>query len=118
MYGSVEMTAATSWPWYRTLSVANTAWVSPDRVGIHARLYSASSSPVTTAITPSMASAAEESMPLIVACAHGLRTNVMYSIPGSTMSSIKLPAPWIKRSSSCRLTLWPMPPTSALVIGW
>ena len=32
------MTAATSWPWKRTLSVASTAWVSPESVGIQARL--------------------------------------------------------------------------------
>ena len=31
-------TAATSCPWNRTLSVASTAWVSPERVGIQARL--------------------------------------------------------------------------------
>jgi hypothetical protein len=36
----------------RTLSVASTAWVSPDRVGIQARLCWASSSPVTTAHHP------------------------------------------------------------------
>ena len=61
-------TAATSWPWNRTLSVASTACVSPDSVGIHARLYCASSSPVTTATTPSSAAAADVSMLLMRAC--------------------------------------------------
>ena len=46
------MTAATSCPWKRTLSVTSTAWVSPESVGIQARLCWAMSSPVTTAITP------------------------------------------------------------------
>ena len=38
MYGFSATTAATSWPWKRTLSVASTACVSPERVGIQARL--------------------------------------------------------------------------------
>jgi hypothetical protein len=61
------MTAATSWPWNRTLSVASTAWVSIDIVGIHARLCWAMSSPVTTATTPGTAEAAAVSMELIFA---------------------------------------------------
>ena len=36
--GRSATTAATSCPWKRTLSVASTAWVSPDSVGIQARL--------------------------------------------------------------------------------
>ncbi len=88
MYGSVAMTAATSCPWNRTLSVARTACVSPESVGIHARLCCAISSPVTTAITPGSACAFEASMPLIVACAYGLRRIAMCSIPGRWMSSM------------------------------
>ena len=59
------MTAATSWPWNRTLSVARTACVSPDRVGIQASPCAARASPVTTASTPSRAIASEESMDTI-----------------------------------------------------
>ncbi len=69
------MTAATSWPWKRTLSVASTACVSPESVGIQARLCCAISSPVTTATTPSTASAREVSMDVMRACANGLRRN-------------------------------------------
>jgi hypothetical protein len=81
------MTAATSCPWKRTLSVASTAWVSPDIVGIHARLCCAMSSPVTTATTPGSAVASDVSMETIRACGTGLRRMAMCSIPGSTMSS-------------------------------
>ncbi len=63
------MTAATSCPWNRTLSVASTACVSPESVGIQASLCWAISSPVTTATTPGMAWALEASIPVIVACA-------------------------------------------------
>ena len=62
-------TAATSWPWKRTLSVASTASVSPLSVGIQARLCCAMSSPVTTATTPGTAEAAVVSMPRMRACA-------------------------------------------------
>ena len=88
MYGSVAITAATSWPWNRTLSVTSTASVSPESVGIHARLCCAISSPVTTAITPSSACAAEASIPFSFAWAYGLRRIAMYSIPGRWMSSM------------------------------
>ena len=87
------MTAATSWPWYRTLSVASTAWVSPERVGIQAKPWAASASPVTTATTPSIASAAEASIERIRAWATGERTIAMWSMPGRTMSSRYRPAP-------------------------
>ena len=43
MYGVSATTHATSWPCMRTLSVASTACVSPERVGIQARLCSARS---------------------------------------------------------------------------
>ena len=62
MYGSSAMTAATSWPWNRTLSVASTACVSHDSVGIQARLCWAISSPVTTATTPGSAAARDVSI--------------------------------------------------------
>ncbi len=101
MYGSVAMTAATSWPWNRTLSVTSTAWVSPDMVGIQARLCWAMSSPVTTAITPGTAEAREASMPLILAWAYGLRRIAMWSMPGQldVVDVIAL-APRMNRSSS------------------
>ena len=45
------------------MSVASTACVSPDSVGIQARLCSAISSPVTTATTPRSAAPAKVSIP-------------------------------------------------------
>src|SRR5918993_698584 len=104
------MTAATSWPWNRTLSVARTAWVSPERVGIHARLWAARSAPVTTATTPGSAAAAEVSMDAMRAWGTGLRRTAACSIPGRTTSSTKRPAPRRKRSSSLRRSECPMPP--------
>src|SRR5215207_8040895 len=109
-YGSSAMTAATSWPWNRTLSVARTAWVSPERVGIHARLWAARSAPVTTATTPGSAAAAEVSMDAMRAWGTGLRRTAACSIRGRTMSSTKRPAPRRKRSSSLRRSECPMPP--------
>ena len=82
------MTAATSWPWKRTVSVTSTACVSPDSVGIHARLCCAISSPVTTAMTPGSACAFDASIPFSFACAYGLRRIAMWSMPGSWMSSM------------------------------
>ena len=81
------MTAATSWPWNRTLSVARTACVSPDSVGIQASPCWSMSSPVTTASTPSISIAAEESIELMRACATGDRRIAMWSIPGRVRSS-------------------------------
>ncbi len=73
MYVDSATTNATSWPWKRTLSVASTAWVSYDSVGIQARPRVSRTAPVITALTPGSASAAEVSMPLIFAWAYGLR---------------------------------------------
>ena len=43
----------------------------------------------------------------------------MYSIPGSCMSSMKVPLPRMRRPSSLRLTLWPIPRISvASVLMW
>ena len=81
------MTQATSWPWKRTLSVASTACVSYERVGIHARLRLAIISPVSTSRTPGIAQALLVSMETIRACATGLRRISMWSMPGSTTSS-------------------------------
>src|SRR5438552_9508210 len=114
-YGLSATTPATSWPWNRTLSVASTACVSPDRVGIQARPWAASASPVTTATTPGSCSAADASMFTMRACGSGLRRSARCSIPGSEMSSMYCPPPWMKRSSSLRFTLWPTPPISAVV---
>src|SRR5438477_8228496 len=69
MYGSSAITQATSWPWKRTLSVASTAWVSYDRVGIQARLRAAIISPVSTRWTPGIAQALLTSIEVIRACA-------------------------------------------------
>src|SRR6266536_1783420 len=111
------MTAATSCPWNRILSVTSTACVSYDIVGIHARLCWAIRSPVTTATTPGRASACEASNDRIRAWAIGLRRIAMCSIPGSRMSSMKVPLPRIRRSSSLRLTLWPRPRISSASVA-
>ena len=87
MYRSVAMTAATSCAWYITFSVGSTIWVSDMRVGIQCRLYLASVSPVITASTPGTLRAFSELIDLILACANGLRTMSMCSMPGSWMSS-------------------------------
>ena len=64
-----------------------------------------------TACTPSRASAADASIEVIRACASGERTNAACSMPGSAMSSTKLPRPWISGGSSLRRmrrpTWWP-----------
>src|SRR4029453_591383 len=38
------------------------------------------------------------------------------SWPGRLTSSMYSPLPWMKRGSSLRLTEWPMPPTSGVVV--
>ncbi|CAB4850595.1 unannotated protein [freshwater metagenome] len=81
------MTNATSWPWKRTLSVASTAWVSYDRVGIQASPRPARVSPVITACTPGSASAAEVSIETMRAWAYGLRRMALWSMPGRLTSS-------------------------------
>ena len=81
------MTNATSWPWNRTLSVASTAWVSLDRVGIQARPSPSSVAPVMTARTFGWASAADVSIDTMRAWANGLRRIAPNNIPGSWRSS-------------------------------
>ena len=49
-----------------TVSVGSTIWVSDMRVGIQCRLYASRSLPVSTASTPGISSALEESMFLIL----------------------------------------------------
>ena len=51
---------------------------------------SARSAPANAAMTPGCASAALRSTPVIFACANGLRTNAMCSMPGSLMLSVQL----------------------------
>ena len=82
------MTQATSWPWNRTLSVASTACVSYDSVGIQARFRVAIISPVRTRWTPGISHALLASIDLMRACGSGLRRISMCSMPGSTMSSV------------------------------
>ena len=117
MYLVVATTAATSWAWYMTVSVGSTICLSPARVGIQWRPAFSRSAPVMTARTPGILSASVASMPLIVACAYGLRTMSSQSWPGRLTSSMYSPWPRMKRGSSLRLTEWPMPPISALVRG-
>ena len=88
MYGSSAMTQATSWPWNRTLSVASTACVSYDSVGIQARFRVAIMSPVRTRWTPGISHALLASIDLMRACGSGLRRISMCSMPGSTTSSV------------------------------
>src|SRR3990167_8602483 len=84
-------------------------------VGIHSSFSGTRSFPVMTASTPFTASALLVSMPLMWACAYGLRTMSRWSMPGSFTSSTYLPRPRMKRASSLRLTLWPMPPSSTAI---
>jgi hypothetical protein len=69
------------------LSVASTACVSYDRVGIQARLSVSSTAPVMTAFTFGWASAADVSMATMRAWAYGLRRIAPCSMPGSRTSS-------------------------------
>src|SRR3954463_6582339 len=87
------------------------------RVGIQCRPAASRSLPVTTATTPGTFSASELSMFRIFACAYGLRTMSMNSMPGNLTSSMYLPMPRRNRGSSLRLTLWPMPPRVADASG-
>src|SRR2546422_1740560 len=86
-------------------------------VGIQWRLSGTRSLPVMTAATPGILSALDVSMLLMRACAYGLRAMSRYSIPGSFTSSTYLPLPRMKRASSLRLTLCPMPPISTDIWG-
>src|SRR3990172_10740368 len=56
------------------------------------------------ATTPSMLRAADRSTPLIRACAYGLRTTAIHSIPGAVRSSVYLAAPVRNSGSSLRRT--------------
>jgi hypothetical protein len=69
------------------LSVASTACVSADSVGIHARFSPARVAPVMTAFTFGCASAARVSMETMRACASGLRRTAPCSMPGRFTSS-------------------------------
>src|SRR5262249_39860268 len=116
-YRSSATTNATSCPWNRTLSVASTAWVSADRVGIQARFSPARVSPVITARTLGCASAALVSMETIRACACGLRSTAPCSIPGSCTSSTYRPRPRMNRASSLRfIAPYPMGTSVAVFI--
>ncbi len=56
-------------------------------------------------------------MDLIVAWAYGLRTMSIQTMLGRTTSSMYSPWPRMKRGSSLRFIEWPMPETSAVVVG-
>ena len=103
-YRSWATTNATSWPWKRTLSVARTACMSWEIVGIQASPSAARSCPVNTASTRGWASAATVSTETILACGRGLRRIAPYSMPGSLMSLTNMPRPRMKRASSLRGT--------------
>ena len=111
------MTAATSWAWYMTVSTGSTICLSPASVGIQWSPAFSRSLPVITASTPGIASASLASMDLIVAWAYGLRTMSIQTMFGRMTSSMYWPLPRMKRGSSLRFIEWPMPLTSAVVVG-
>ncbi len=111
------MTAATSCDWYITVSTGSTICLSPASVGIQWSPAASRSLPVITASTPGIASASLASMDLIFAWAYGLRTMSIQTMFGSVTSSMYWPLPRMKRGSSLRFIEWPMPLTSAVVVG-
>ena len=111
------MTAATSWLWYMTVSTGSTICLSPASVGIQWRPAASRSLPVITASTPGIARASLASMDLIVAWAYGLRTMSIQTMFGRVTSSMYCPLPRMKRGSSLRFIEWPIPLTSAVVVG-
>jgi hypothetical protein len=68
----------------------------------------ARSFPLNAATTPSMGSAFETSTEFTLACAKGLRTTTMCSIPGSERSSAYFAWPVMSSGSSLRGTARPM----------
>src|SRR5215471_9009405 len=70
----------------------------------HGRLpcSAAKSAPEKAATTPGMPRAPLRSTPVIFACANGLRTNAMCSMPGSLMLSVQLVCPVMSLASSFR----------------
>src|ERR1700760_1886384 len=74
-------------------------------------LSSTSCCPFSTAITPGIFNASDVTILLTLACACGLRTKWAKVMPNSLMSSTYLPLPVIKRRSSLRTTLAPIPST-------
>ena len=103
-YRSSATTKATSWPWKRTLSVASTAWTSPERVGIQARPRSASIAPVTTALDLRVRLGGEGvDADTIRAWATGERRIARWSMPGQLeVVAVKRPLPRTNRRSSLR----------------
>ncbi len=68
---------------------------------------------MSTATTLGAALASVVSMFVMFACAKGLRTIAMCSMPGSTMLSVHLVRPVISRSSSLRRRALPISLTAA-----
>ena len=56
-------------------------------------------------------------MPLMVACAYGLRTTCTHSIPGIEMLSTNRPWPVMSSGSSLRSWRWPMAPDGTSVVA-
>src|SRR5262245_22268753 len=82
--------------------------VTGQAMGSGAVQSSASSAPENAATTPSAARAFVRSTPRMRACAYGLRTTAIQTMPGIVMSSTKLPWPVSSRASSLRGTEVPM----------
>jgi hypothetical protein len=104
------ITIATGSPTNRTRSAASSgSAIGSSRLPGSPAAFSA----VSTATTPGSASAAEASMPVMSACAHGLRTNVTRAArvsSGTRTSSTYVPPTVSSRSSSTRRTLRPSTP--------
>src|SRR5215813_11173929 len=114
------MTTATASPTWQALPLASAGcgaifigepsleWIIQPQMRLPI-LSSASSAPLSTASTPGRAAAALLSMPRIVACACGERTNTAKTCPGRFTSAVKWPRPVMKRWSSLRRTAAPTP---------
>src|SRR5207302_8240148 len=74
------------------------------------------STPVTTVITPSSASARRESMHLMRACGYGECRILPFSMPGTLRSSVYLPPPVVFSAASIMAVGLPIMEKSVIVI--
>src|SRR5258708_21590518 len=112
MYGALAATTATAWPTKYTRSPASTVCFGALRSGMAAahgtRPHDGlTSAPVSTAVTPGIARAADTSMRAIRACAYGLRRMAACSNPANRMSSTYVAMPLMRRGSSTRFIARP-----------
>ncbi|GBC87420.1 hypothetical protein HRbin12_01426 [bacterium HR12] len=102
-------TTATPSPWYLALSFVSGQWGGLLMSWVTGQAMSngpahSKSWPEKAATTPGMARALETSTALIRACANGLRTTAIHSIPGTDRSSVYLACPVRNSASSFRRT--------------